>query len=172
MNKEQLDRKWDHLRQMNGIAIRCVEMIPESMLDSHPIPRMRTPKELVVHIYGMAVRGVVEGSARGEIIDLDEEAVVAGIKTRADLVQYCRDSWAAADRATKTMTDAKLLATVKTPWGVEFPAFAGYGISSDELLHHRGQLYAFLRQMGVEVPAVFDYEHNAPEYAPRAESQA
>ena len=172
MNKEQLDRKWDHLRQMNGIAIRCVEMIPESKLDSHPIPNMRTPKELVVHLYAMSVREVIEGSARGEVTDVDEKAIVAGIKTRADLVQYCRDSWAAADRATQTMTDAKLMATVKTPWGMDFPAFVGYGIANDELLHHRGQLYAFLRQMGAEVPSMWDFEHNAPEYAPRAKSEA
>jgi uncharacterized damage-inducible protein DinB len=173
MNKQQLDQMWDHLRQVNGIAIRCVELIPESKLDSHPIPNMRTPKELVVHLYAMPVREVTEGSARGEIVDIDEKAIVAEIRTKDDLLHYCKDSWAAADKARHSMTDAKLTSLVKTPWGgMQFPAFVGFGITHDELLHHRGQLYAFLRQMGAEVPEMWDFEYNAPEYGPKAATQA
>ena len=37
----------------------------------------------------------------------------------------------------------------------------------DEYLHHRGQLYAFLRQFGIEPPMNWDFEGSAPAYQPK-----
>src|SRR6516162_8758724 len=75
MKKHVFDAQWDHLRQMVGIANRLIEMLPEDKLDSHPIPNMRTPKELVVHAYGMGLRRMTEGIIAGEFEDLDEQPV-------------------------------------------------------------------------------------------------
>ena len=38
----------------------------------------------------------------------------------------------------------------------------------DELLHHRGQLFAYLRAMGVEPPFMWSFEDNAVEFRPKA----
>ena len=38
----------------------------------------------------------------------------------------------------------------------------------DEHLHHRGQLYAYLRAIGVVPPFIWSFDDNAPEYQPRA----
>ncbi len=172
MNRQSLTMMWDHMRQTIGMGLRCVEALPADKLDSHPIANMRTPKDLVVHMYGMALRSVVEGAAAGEIKALDEEKIVAGIRTRDELVKYCRECWDAADRAATGITDAQLTASVKTPWGMDFPGFVCFGITNDEFLHHRGQLYTYLRALGQDVPMMWDFEHNAPGFQPQAQQPA
>jgi uncharacterized damage-inducible protein DinB len=172
MNRSDLTGMWDSLRQSTGIALRCVEAIPADQLDGHPIPNMRTPREIVVHTFGSMVRGVAEGALRGEIRTVDEAATRASIRTKEDLIGYCRDCWNAADRAVAQMTDAHLSAMVKTPWGMELPGRAALGVIHDEFFHHRGQLYAYLRAMGQDVPMMWDFEHNAPEFRPKARPTA
>ena len=168
MNQSTLSQMWDMMRQRHGIAMRAIERLPEDKLDSHPIPNMRTPKELVVHWYGMVIRGITEGACRGRLEELDEKGPAAKIKSRAELLNYCRECWDAASKAISQMTDEKLAATVETPWGRTFPGWACLGITLDESLHHRGQLYAYLRALGQEPPEMWDFAHNAPEYQPRA----
>jgi uncharacterized damage-inducible protein DinB len=172
MNKQSFTGLWDHLRQANGIALRCIAAIPADQLESHPVPKMRTPKELVVHLYGMALRETIEGALRGEITDLDEAKLCAGIKTHDDLLKFARDNWNAADRAASQIGDAQLAATVKTPWGVGFPGFVAIVVAQDEFFHHRGQLYTYLRAMGQDVPMMWDFEHNEAAYQPRAAATA
>jgi uncharacterized damage-inducible protein DinB len=168
MNRATCSQMWDMMRQRHGIGMRAIERLPEDKLDSRPVANMRTPKELVVHWYGMSLKGIAEGALRGRLEDLDEKAVVARIKTKTELLAYCRECWDAADRAVGQMTDEKLNATVGTPWGISFPGYACLGITNDETLHHRGQFYAYLRVLGQEPPNMWDFEHNAPEYQPKA----
>jgi uncharacterized damage-inducible protein DinB len=101
-----------------------------------------------------------------------EPAHAASIRSRDDLVRFCRQCWDAADRAAKTVTDAQLQAMVKTPWGRDFPGFVMFTIVNDEFLHHRGQLYVYLRAMGVEPPMLWDFGHNEPAFQPQAAAQA
>ena len=53
-----------------------------------------------------------------------------------------------------------------------FPGFVAISVIQDELLHHRGQLYVYLRAMGREVPKMWDFAGNAPEFQPRQEQLA
>jgi uncharacterized damage-inducible protein DinB len=175
MNKQTLLRMWDHLRQANGIAMRAIALLPADKLDSHPIPNMRTPKELVVHMYDVVFKAIAEGVLRGEVEKdeiADEKKISAGIKSRDDLLKFARQSWEAAERAVASITDSNLAASVKTPWGKPFPGFVLFGITHDEFLHHRGQLYAYLRALGVEPPMMWDFDNNAPEFRPQATTKA
>lgn len=172
MNKQQLAMMWDHMRQVHGMGIRVIEAIPADKIDANPIPNMRTPKQLVVHMYAMVFREITEGVLRGKITEIDEKPLVAGIKTHAELVQFAKDQWNAANRAISQLTDANLTNTVTTPWNFEAPGFVMLGIIQDEYLHHRGQLYAFVRAFGKDVPMMWDFEHNAPEFQPKQAAQA
>jgi uncharacterized damage-inducible protein DinB len=138
------------------VGLRAIELIPEGKLDAVVTPGMRTPKELVVHMYGQVLREVAEGALKGRITDepeRNEKQIAARLKTRADLLRYCHDCWNAADRATQAMTDKKLMVTTSTPWGMSFPAFVAYTMIHDEYFHHRGQLHVYLRAMGIAPPA-------------------
>jgi len=167
MNRTAFLASWDHLRILHGITMRLVDLIPADKLDSNPIPMMRTPKQLVYHTYGQIVREITKGLVAGDIKQIDEAAITA-IKDKGDLARFVQDCWNEADRAAKTVTDAHLSASVKTPWGFEMPGSMAWTVINDEYLHHRGQLYAYLRALGQDVPMMWDFEHNAPEYRPAA----
>jgi uncharacterized damage-inducible protein DinB len=164
MNKASLAPIWDMMRLRHGIGLRCIQALPAGQLDSHPITGMRSPKELVVHMYGF-IRAAAESVLAGAI-SMDEKVELAKVKTKEDLLAYASSSWQAADAAFAKITDAQLAAMVKAPWG-DMPGFMMVTTIPDEYLHHRGQLYAMLRQLGVEPPMNWDFEHNAPELQPK-----
>jgi len=87
MNKAVIDQSWDYFRTVNGIGLRAIAALPADKLDAHPIPGMRTPKELVVHLYTIVV-ALPAAVAKGEIKDTDEEeaATVQRIRTKDELV--------------------------------------------------------------------------------------
>jgi uncharacterized damage-inducible protein DinB len=166
-NRQSFQGWWDHFRQLNGITMRILSTIPTDKLDSRPIANMRTPKELAVHVYGQVVKNTTLGISTGEIVSFDEKTAVASIKSSDDLLKFCRDCWTAGDNAAKSVTDAQLQATVKTPWDMSLPGFGAAGIINDEYLHHRGQLYAYTRALGIEPPMMWDFEHNEAAFAPK-----
>ena len=161
---------WDHTRQLVGIALRVVDGLPESQLDSHPIPNMRTPKQLAFHQFA-TLRELLEGLARGDIKDADD-ADAARLRSKAELLKFCHDCWSAANRAALTITDEKLQTMVKTEWGRDVPASYIAVITTDEFLHHRGQMYVFVRALGGQVPDMWDFKQNAEEFRPAATAKA
>jgi uncharacterized damage-inducible protein DinB len=166
MNQQTHLMLWDQMRLRHGIALRVIEQVPADKLGAHPIQGMRTPLELVVHMYA-GVKLFSESVLSGSVQKYDEKAAVAGIQTREQLLAYVADAWSAGDKAARAVTEAQLNGMVSTPWGDPFPGFAMFGIVNDEYLHHRGQLYAFVRALGIEPVMLWDLEHSAPEYRPR-----
>jgi uncharacterized damage-inducible protein DinB len=164
-DRQRLTGFWDHFRQVHGITLRTLDLIPADKIDSRPILNMRTPKELMVHLYGTIVRAIPEGVVRGSITPEEDNEILTRIKTKDDLFRFVKDSWTA-------ITDANLLATVKTPWGFDMPGSVCMGVILDEYFHHRGQLYAYTRQLGGAPPMMWDFEHNAVEYQPKAPQTA
>jgi uncharacterized damage-inducible protein DinB len=82
------------------------------------------------------------------------------------------DAWKTADAAIRSLTEDKATAAVDTPWNFSPPAWIIVQIIFDEHLHHRGQLYAYARALGVpEVPFMWDFSHNAPEFRPNPNLQ-
>lgn len=171
MNKEQLGPMWDHFRTINGITLRAIQAIPKDKIEHRPVKDMRSPKELVAHMYE-TMRAVTEGVSKGTIVTDEGKASGAAIKTHDDLVRFAADCWKASDKTIRSLTDNHLASTVKTPWGMDFPGHICVNIIYDEHLHHRGQLYAYLRQMGIEPPFMWDFENNAPEFQQKAPQSA
>lgn len=172
MNKQSLTGMWDMMRLRHGVGLRCIEAIPADQFDARPIASMRTPKELIAHMYGFlrqAPEGVVAGTLSASP---DEKATAAGLKTKADVLRYADDCWKAADAAFAKITDAQLGAMVPTPWNESYPGHVMVNFVNDEFLHHRGQLYAYIRALGGEPPMLWDFEHNAPEYQPKQHTSA
>ena len=164
MKKSTVDLMWDMMRLRHGIGLRCVEALPADQLDARPVRDMRTPRELVVHMYSYvraATQGIVSGTLTSE-----EAAELATVKNKQDLVSFADACWQDADAAVAKFTDAQLASSVKVPWG-EMKAGDVLGSVQEEYLHHRGQLYAFLRQLGVAPPVNYDFEGSAPAYQPK-----
>jgi uncharacterized damage-inducible protein DinB len=168
MNKAALDQMWDQFRQKYGVYLRLLEAIPEDRYATHPVPSMRTPAELAVHISGSVVRDIAEGVAKGRITadESSEDRTAAELGNKAALVDFARHCFEQADAAVKRIGDAELEAMVPTPWNKTWPGFVAFHVLHDEFMHHRGQLYAFARCCGAEPPFMWGYADNAPEYQP------
>lgn len=168
MNRQWLDSMWPHMRNKYGVYLRVLEAIPEEYYDQHPIPGMRTPKELVVHTSGSIVRDVAEGVASGTIQadEAGEGGIVAGLGSKQEVLDFARECWARADAAMASVDDGKLSGEVANPWGI--PGLNGtfaMVVINDEFLHHRGQLFAYARACGVEPPFMWGFEDNPEGFA-------
>jgi len=174
MDAKTLGGMWDLMRQKHGITLRIIESLPEGRLGDHVVPKMRSSKELVVHMYETIIKAITEGVASGKVVadEAAEAGIAAKLTTKQDLVRYAEECWKAADAAVKKIGDAQLAASVETPWGFAPPGAMLMGLQNDEYIHHRGQLYAFARALGIEPPYLWDFSHNAEAYRPKQTSQA
>ncbi len=165
MNRQAHLANWDLMRMRHGITLRLAEQIPDDQLARHPITGMRTPIELLVHMYA-CLEGMAAGTHTGKCDAPDEKPIVAGLRTKKQLLEYLAKAWTAGDQEARTVSEVQLGAPVRTWWGDTYPAHAVFGVLYDEYQHHRGQLYAFVRTYGIEPVMVWDFEHNAPEFQP------
>lgn len=172
MNLAYARTLWEEMRLVTGITLRAIEAVPADQIDTRPIRDMRTPKELVAHM-AETMRACTAGAVRGTIEDFEklEPATCASVKNREDLIRTMASAWNDANASVLSLTEAQAVGTVQTPWGFSPPGWVCIQIIFDEHLHHRGQLYAFLRAMGVEPPFMWDFEKNAPEFQPRPKMQ-
>ncbi len=90
----------DARRQTHGIGLRAIEALPADKIDATVIPNMRTPKQLVVHMYASVFRELAEGTLRGKVQEIDEKPLCDGIKTQAELLQFATAQWQAAEHVT------------------------------------------------------------------------
>ena len=75
MSGHSIEHSWDYFRQVYGIGLRAIAAIPNDQLDSHPVPNMRTPKELAVHLVSnLGMLGIHEFTA---IINPPEAGILA-----------------------------------------------------------------------------------------------
>ena len=166
MNKQMMQGFWNSFRLHAGVSLRAVAMIPEDKLNQKPISGMRTPKELAVHTFAV-LRGMPQGVFKGELRGEDMVEPAEEIKTVDDLVKWCRESWEIADKDFGKLSDEQLAAVIPTPFGQPFPGWMLLTIGYDEHIHHRGQLYAFLRAMAVEPPFLWSFEESEAEFRPQ-----
>jgi len=172
MTLAQLARRWDRMRLRHGICLRAIERLPADHLDAAAIPAMRTPKQLVVHLYANVLAGMIEGILRGRIEEIDERPIASAIGTHAELLRNADECFARASRAVAAFTDDTLASTVTTPWNYEARGSSMLGLMEEEYLHHRGQLYVYLRALGAAPPSMWDFANNAPAYRPRTDARA
>ncbi len=165
MNKASVTQAWDHFRAVNGVGLRAIAMIPTDKLESHPVANMRTPKLLICHMY-QSIAELTAAVVKGEATDPTpaEEKAALGIHTTDELVAWCKEKWNEAERNVASLTDAQITGTVKTPWGHDFSGHGMLDVLYNEYWHHRGQVYCYLRALGLAPHSLYDYEHNAPAY--------
>ena len=167
MNKQAHLGSWEMMRLRHGITLRVIDQLNDEQLKSHPIAGMRTPIELLVHMYH-GTQQMASTVLAGAMPESTEKADVATITNKAQLLAYVNAAWKKANDAAQALTDAQLNALIQTPWGEPFPGFAIVGFIHDEYLHHRGQLYAYVRVFGIEPVMMWDFDNNAPEFQKQA----
>jgi uncharacterized damage-inducible protein DinB len=165
MNKQEFLARCDYFNLVHGVTVRAIGAFSDGELDYRPQPTMRTPRELIFHIYSQE-KVLAEAAQRGEFTadaanaSNPEEQAAASELGRLRTVdaakayaQACHD---AAETIFRGMSDDDLARPVSSPMG-SYPAWRYFSFAYDEHWHHRGQLYTYLRLLGKEPPMLYDY---------------
>lgn len=166
MNKQQLLARRDYFNLVHGITLRAIGAFADDELDFRPRPGMRTPRELVFHIYAQEralaeaaqqARFTVELASGSNPEDPAAASALNALTTVADVLAYAQECHGAAESIFRSMSDAEISRQVDSPMG-PYPAWQYFYFAYDEHWHHRGQLYTYLRLLGKEPPMLYDYQ--------------
>ncbi|MBI1762207.1 MAG: DinB family protein [Acidobacteria bacterium] len=168
MNKAALQGQRFYFNMVHGVTLRLIGTFSDADLDFRPKEGLRSVRELIMHMYTME-RSLAANIRSGKLTEESEsmavpekpagQAVLAELKTVADLLAYARRYHQALDETAEAMTDEDLQKPVEA-WYGSFPAWQFFAFAYDEHWHHRGQLYTYARLLGKEPPMLYDYENS------------
>ncbi len=163
MTKSDFTAKLEYFEMVHGVTLRAIAAFDDKDLDFRPIAAMRTPKQLVFHIYSQE-RRLAEAALTGrftmeEANRSNPEAATAEIAALAkagDVRAFAESCHQVAESILAAMSEEDLNRRVESPMGT-YPAWRFFDFAYDEHWHHRGQLYTYLRLLGKEPPMLYDY---------------
>jgi uncharacterized damage-inducible protein DinB len=165
MNKQEFLARCDYFNMVHGVTLRAVGAFSDEELDFRPRPGMRTPRELIFHIYAQerilaeaAQQGRFTMEAASSSSPEDEAGASAlnALRTASGARQYADACHQAAEKIFRAMSEDDVVRPVESPMGT-YPAWQYFTFAYDEHWHHRGQIYAYLRLLGKEPPVLYDY---------------
>lgn len=166
MNKQDFLARRDYFNLVHDVTVRGVGMFNDGDLDFRPKAGMRTPRELVFHIYSQepalaeaAQLGqfTLEMANRSNPEDPSVATTLSALRTVSDVQAYARGCHDAAERIFRAMSEDEINREIASPFGT-YPAWQYFLFAYDEHWHHRGQLYTYLRLLGKEPPMLYDYQ--------------
>jgi uncharacterized damage-inducible protein DinB len=166
MNKKEFLARFSYLDLVHGVTLRAIKAFSDSELDFRPQPGMRTPRELIFHIYAQekvlaeaaqTARFTPDMANGSNPEDPSCASTLGGLRTVNDAAAYATDCHRRASDIFRAMSDEQLAQIVESPMG-PLPAWRYFGFGYDEHWHHRGQLYTYLRLLGKEPPMLYDYQ--------------
>ncbi len=169
MDKRHLSARCDYFNMVHGVTVRAIRVLADDELDFRPRPGMRTPRELIFHIYSQE-KLLAEAARSGRFTpdmanasnpeDPSTASALATLVTVGDLVTFAKACHQAGQDIFRSLSDDELARPVESPFGA-YPAWLYFTFAYDEHWHHRGQLYAYLRLLGKEPPMLYDYGREA-----------
>lgn len=166
MTRQELLARRDYFDMVHGVTMRAVETLTDEELDFRPQAGMRTPRELVFHVYAQErtlAEAVTQGAFTMELAtrstpeDPAAADALAALTRVSDLRAYAEACHTAANVIARSMTDEAIARSIASPFGT-YPAWQYFQFAYDEHWHHRGQLYVYLRLLGKEPPMIYDYQ--------------
>ncbi len=87
-------------------------------------------------------------------VDIGDESGPTSVKTKAEILNYLKDSFAYVHKAVQTINEKNLIETVKSPFGEGMVTRLGLATSvSAHGFDHYGQMVEYLRMNGIIPPA-------------------
>jgi uncharacterized damage-inducible protein DinB len=165
MNKSDFLSKLEYFNMVHGVTVRAIAALGDRELDFRPQPNMRSPRELIFHIYTQE-KTLAEAMQSGQFTseaanrsNPEDKAIAAEVKalaTVSDAKAYAEACHRQAKGILKAMSEEDLARPVESPFGT-YPAWRYFDFAYDEHWHHRGQLYTYLRLLGKEPVMLYDY---------------
>jgi len=166
MDRQELLARRSYFNMVHGVTVQTIAALADSDLAFRPRPGMRTPRELIFHIYSQE-RLSAEAAQRGQFTeamangsnpeDPANAAALATLATTGDAIAFANAQHQAAESIYKALSEEQVSQRIESPFGT-FPAWQFFLFAYDEHWHHRGQLYAYLRLLGKEPPMLYDYQ--------------
>ena len=165
MTQSDVLAKLEYFDMVHAVTLRAIGALSDEELDFRPQPTVRTPKELMFHIYAQETL-LAEALQQGRFTDEaanrsnPESDMVAeelkALTTVKALQAYAAECHHAAQKTIRSLSDEDLMRPVESPFGT-YPAWRFFEFGYDEHWHHRGQLYTYLRLLGKEPPMLYGY---------------
>jgi len=162
--QEFLTRR-DYFNMVHGVTVRAIGAFTDEELDFRPRSAMRTPRELIFHIYAQE-KLLAEAAQQGRFTsdaasgsNPEEEpgaSAMRALRTRHDVLAYAEACHQVAEKIFRAMSEDGINRPVESPFGT-YPAWQYFIFAYDEHWHHRGQLYSYLRLLGKEPPMLYDF---------------
>ena len=166
MKKETLLARRDYFNMVHCVTLRAIEALSDSDLAFRPHPGMRTPRELIFHIYAQE-KLLAEAAQLGQFTiemangsnpeDPANAAALAALATVSDAVAFANTQHQVAENIYRALSDEQVARSIESPFGT-YPAWQFFQFAYDEHWHPRGQLYTYVRLLGKEPPMLYDYQ--------------
>ncbi len=165
MDQQTFSALCEYFTMVHSVTLRAIGAFTDRDLDFRPKSEMRTPRELIFHVYSqekILAEAVQKGRFTAEAASRsspEEQAVAAELQvlvTVDDLRTYAQTCHQAARSIFSMMSENQLNHPVESPFGT-YPAWRYFAFAYDEHWHHRGQIYIYLRLLGKQPPMLYDY---------------
>jgi uncharacterized damage-inducible protein DinB len=166
VTKDVVVARLDYFKLVHGVTVRAIAAFADEDLAFRPKPGMRSPRELIYHVYRQE-KSLAESARDGRMtpdaaaLSNPEEGAGASacraLTTVAEAVAFAQACHQAADAAFRAIPADEFARPIESPFGT-YPAWQYFTFAYDEHWHHRGQLYTYLRLLGKEPPMLYDYQ--------------
>ena len=143
-------------------TLRVIDAVPSDRLDYQPDSKSKTGLGLVRHLT-LEDEWLLNSIANGEFAPPPDDSDACGIMKSADAVARYKTKVPAALDRVRAMSGEQLSNVIDLFGMVQAPGVNFLAMTIKHSVHHRGQLSAYLRAMGGNVPGI---------YGPSADTQA
>jgi len=146
------------LSNLESEVVSAVEAMPEATFAFAPtqgeFKGVKTFAEQARHIASVNVALAAALREEKPAMDPGGENGPEALKTKAEIVAYLKASFAYLHKAMDGLTEASLMALVKSPWGEGKGTRLGFAtLSLSHGFDHYGQIAVYLRMNGIVPPA-------------------
>ncbi len=148
------------LENEQKITGKVIAAMPAGKGDYTPDPKSMTAWALAKHIASAEIF-FLSGIARGEFNQADG-AVPDSVTTPKELVDWYDQQFAEVMVKIRALSGEQLNKIIGFHGVFQLPAVAYAGFNTSHIIHHRGQLSAYLRPMGGRVPSIYGGSADEP----------
>ena len=135
-------------------TLRVIEAAPNDHLDYQPDSKSKTGLGLIRHIT-LEDEWLLNCISSGKFTPPPNDSDACGIMTPADAVARYKEKVPAALDRVRAMSGEQLVAVIDMFGKIQMPAVNYVSLFVKHSVHHRGQLSAYLRSMGGNVPGIY-----------------
>lgn len=142
---------WNHWEGHRRLTLRALEAFPEDQLGAHPVANMRSFAELMAELIDVeesVMKGLNTGAWKWEPTPHE-------FRTKADIANAFAAIRPTTEAIFSSMSPEKFASIETDAWGVTSSNLERLWYVIDNEIHHRGQVYVYLRMLGIEPPAFY-----------------